>query len=99
MTGPTSPQVRVAWRVVAASCAWVLRFVFHNHSGSPPSVATVVVDALLVFLWAWTFAPKRKADPSFGRPYSANSVSGVPAAVAVFLLARDMWFLIKDLPV
>lgn len=99
MTAPPSPPVRVGWRVTVASCAWVLRLIFHNQSGYPPSVVTVVVDALLVLLWAWTFAPLRATDASFGRPYTATSVSGVPAALAVFLLARDLWFLVKGLPI
>jgi hypothetical protein len=93
-----SPPVRVGWRVVVATCAWVLRLLFHNQSGYPPSVVTIVVDAMLLLLWAWTFAPLRDADPSFGRPYTATSVTGVPAAAALFLFVRDLWFFIKDLP-
>jgi hypothetical protein len=82
--------------LVPVAVAWLLRIIFQWSDERPPLQPAIPLDAALVALHLWAIRPLQAAmGERFGKRPSWTAQLVAPFLLAVFLLARDLWFAIK----
>lgn len=96
---PAPGSGNVGARLLLAGVLWAARALVQASEQRPSRPLIVALDALLIGVHLWSNEPLRRQDPSgFGRAGSVGALLLVPLILAVFLVFRDVWFVITDTP-
>lgn len=91
-----SPVESTLIRLLVPLGFWTIRILMSASSPGSTSISAPAVDVALVALHEWANQPLRKHDPErFGRNDSITKFLLAPEAIALFLLARDVWVSIE----
>jgi hypothetical protein len=71
---------------------WLLRLIVQGPGSSPPRLATIALDVILVLACAWALWPlKRAQGDNFLDPRRLSTLLAAQQALAIIFLIRDAW--------